>query len=135
MEKKGVQTYLFYGAQHAKNIVKQSYSEKVTVMYSTDDGSYGFGGFVTDLLEQKTDLFPGGSVVSACGPLVMMRQVWKLAREHLWLCHVSLEQFMACGVGACNGCVVDCKAAGDKVVRKRVCKDGPVFKAEELVWK
>lgn len=100
------------------------------VFVCTDDGSLGRAGFVheqvKDLLE-KDKSFTG---VLACGPKPMLKAVARVAAEYGVPCQVSLEERMACGVGACLGCAVRMKS-GDM---KHVCKDGPVFSAEEVDW-
>lgn len=98
---------------------------------ATDDGSAGHRGFVTDLLrerlsEQKADL------ILACGPAAMLRGVAALAEEFGVPAQVSLEEHMACGVGACLVCA--CKLVRDgREIHGHVCKDGPVFDAKEVV--
>lgn len=98
----------------------------------TDDGSAGFKGFVTDALKaelkkQKPD------IIYACGPMVMLKGVAKIAQENGIECQVSLEQRMACGVGACLVCV--CRTVKDgKEIFSHVCKDGPVFDSEEVAF-
>jgi len=103
----------------------------------TDDGSSGRKGFVTELAEEH--LAEGGfDIIYVCGPKPMMAAVAKLASRYNVKCEVSMEERMACGIGACYGCV--CKTmfksnegvTGEKY--KRVCKDGPVFDAEEIIW-
>ncbi|MBR6102046.1 MAG: dihydroorotate dehydrogenase electron transfer subunit [Ruminococcus sp.] len=98
----------------------------------TDDGSAGIHGFVTTALEQhlqskKTD------IIYACGPTPMLKAVAALAKQYGVRCEVSLEQRMACGVGACLGCACRTQQEG-KEVYKHVCKDGPVFNAEEVIF-
>lgn len=97
----------------------------------TDDGSTGEKGVVTEplkkLLEQKNI-----AAVYACGPEPMLRAIVNLTLEYDVECEVSLEQRMACGVGACVGCACKIKRAGREFTL-RVCKDGPIFKAEEVV--
>ncbi len=100
------------------------------VTICTDDGSYGFHGVVTAPLSEK--LKNGGySAVMACGPEPMIKAVIKTCEEYKIPCQVSLEQRMGCGVGACVVC--SCMTVRDgKEYYSRVCKDGPVFKAEEV---
>jgi len=98
------------------------------VKLATDDGSNGFKGKVTDLLravlkEQKS------SQIFSCGPHPMLKAVRELAVKNKIKAQLSLEEHMACGIGACLGCVVLTKTG-----YKRVCKDGPVFISEDLVW-
>jgi dihydroorotate dehydrogenase electron transfer subunit len=93
----------------------------------TDDGSVGFKGNVVEFLE-TTDI-SSDDLIIACGPTPMLKSVHKFAAERNILCKVSLEEIMACGVGACMGCVCETKHGN-----KRVCKEGPVFDSSELVW-
>ncbi len=89
-------------------------------------------GYVTDLarlwLEALDDTQRAEVMVYSCGPRPMLQAVAKLAREYRLACQVSLEEFMACGVGGCAGCAVRVHTA-DGVAMKRVCVDGPVFDA------
>lgn len=98
---------------------------------STDDGSAGHHGLVTDLV--KTQLAAGPvDAVCACGPLPMMRVVASLAADAGVPCYVSLEQRMGCGIGACLGCAWP-RSASAGGGYARVCVDGPVFAATEVV--
>lgn len=103
-----------------------------TVHCATDDGSYGHKGLVTDLLEQLAPSPP--DCVYACGPMLMMRGVAAICARNDVTAQVSLEAQMACGDGACLGCVVEStrENEGEKMVR--VCKDGPVFDARIIDW-
>ena len=101
----------------------------IRVLTATDDGSFGYKGFVTDLLE-KHDL-PKETVVYACGPEGMMKQIHLFCEVNNLECQVSVESVMACGMGACLGCNIPSKD-GHYV---HVCYEGPVFQAEELLWK
>lgn len=98
---------------------------------ATDDGSYGIGGTVIDAIKQSCIT---SDLICACGPKPMLRGVKMLADEWKVEAYISMEERMACGVGACLGCV--CKSTGtddhSKVNNKRVCKDGPVFPASEV---
>lgn len=98
------------------------------VFLSTDDGSAGFHGFVTDILKNIVDSNPV-SAIYTCGPKAMMKQVSVIAAQKGIPVQVSLEERMGCGVGACMTCT--CGIAGG---RKRVCKDGPVFDGTEVDW-
>ena len=95
----------------------------------TDDGSAGRKGFVTDLLREKL-----GEVdeVLACGPTPMLKAVAAVCREAGKPCRISLEERMACGIGACLVCAVRVRKNGEEVMQ-HVCKNGPVFNAEEVV--
>lgn len=95
------------------------------VFIATDDGSKGHKGLVTDLLKDTLN-----AAIYACGPTGMLKAVSRIARTHGVPCQVSLEERMACGVGVCLGCPVKVKTGEYKMV----CKDGPVFDSEEVVW-
>jgi len=101
-----------------------------SVKIATDDGSRGFKGYISKLLEKELRIQgakPG--IIYACGPKPMLKEIAKVAHKYKVPAEVSLEEHMACGIGACLGCVVDTKDG-----LKRVCKEGPVFKAEEIIW-
>jgi len=103
----------------------------VTTHLATDDGSLGHHGFVAELLLQHLDPELKWTVC-ACGPHPMMKAVAGQCRKQGWECQVSLEATMACGIGACLGCAVpQAELSGPYL---HVCKDGPVFKAEEVAW-
>ena len=95
------------------------------VKITTEDGSLGTQGFVTAELAA----LPGKTMVYACGPEPMLRALHKLAAEKKFELQVALEAVMACGVGACLGCVTDTRSG-----RICVCTAGPVFRAEDLPW-
>ncbi|WP_143321662.1 dihydroorotate dehydrogenase electron transfer subunit [Clostridium sp. HBUAS56010] len=98
---------------------------------ATEDGSQGTKGNVLNAIEEhqlKAD------VIYACGPTPMLKAIKAYALEHKIECYLSLEERMACGIGACLACVCKSTDVDDhsKVKNKRVCKDGPVFRAEEV---
>lgn len=93
-----------------------------TTHIATEDGSIGYKGYVTGILDPKEY-----DLVLCCGPKVMMEAVFKICEAAGVTCYVSMEEKMACGVGACLGCT--CKT---KDGNKRVCKDGPVFEGREV---
>lgn len=97
----------------------------------TDDGSYGKAGVVTEALVEQIALCRPG-LIAACGPEPMLRAVIEVARREEIPCEVSLEQRMACGVGACLVCACRTVKNGEEHLR-HVCKDGPVFPAEEVL--
>ena len=102
---------------------------------ATDDGSRGFTGLVTELLEARlTELSEERLKVFACGPPLMLKHVVRTTRERGIPCQVSLEATMACGLGACQGCAVKA-AAGQERTYLHVCQDGPVFSGEQIDWK
>ncbi len=101
------------------------------VYMSSDDGSIGVKGTVMDAIREYGI---EGTHIYACGPTPMLRAIQKYALENGIRAQLSLEERMACGVGACLACVCKSKEVDDhsKVNNKRVCKDGPVFYAEEV---
>jgi len=101
------------------------------VTIATEDGSAGIKGNVIDAIIKKG---LSAKVIYACGPTPMLRAVKKYAKENGMEAWLSLEERMACGVGACLGCVCKSKEQDSHslVHNKRVCKDGPVFLAEEV---
>lgn len=133
---------ILIGGKKAEDILCGDIFKKLggEIKISVEDGSLGRKGLVTDLLEREilqltlqNDFVAFNSqpptVIYACGPMKMLKEVAKIARRHRSSCQVSLEEHMACGVGACQGCVVRTKDS-----HKRVCKDGPIFNSEEIVW-
>jgi len=102
------------------------------VHVATEDGSQGYAGRVTDLLEQQLQE-PTPSAVYACGPNGMLKFVAKTCIERGVPCYVSVEAPMPCGVGACYGCAVRIALPGGAWFR-RACTEGPIFRAEEVLW-
>ncbi len=100
----------------------------IRLLTATDDGSFGKKGYVTDLV--KAAELPEQTVVYACGPEAMMKQLHLYCETRGIECQVSVESVMACGMGACLGCNIPSKK-GHYV---HVCYEGPVFQAKELVW-
>lgn len=101
-----------------------------SVSLCTDDGSLGSKGFVHQQVADILDKDVSFTAVLACGPKPMLRGVAQVAERYGISCQVSMEERMACGVGACLGCAVQL-ADGSM---KHVCKDGPVFDAREVDW-
>lgn len=99
------------------------------VLLATEDGSSGEKGFVTDLLSQELATNGRPDVILTCGPTPMMRAVAKFAEGSEIACKASLENRMACGFGACLGCVVKARGADDYFT---VCRAGPVFDTREI---
>lgn len=130
------QVALYYGASRAAELipVQKFLPPGVEVNLATEDGSCGFKGFVTDLLQSRLQkgLLPGG--IFSCGPRQMMQSLAEMCRDKKIPVQFSLEEIMACGIGACQGCSVEIKAGENNAVFKRVCRDGPVFDSREVVW-
>ena len=114
-------------------ILRDEFESACSAVYvSTDDGTAGRHGFVTDIVKE---LVAGKSfdTVVACGPKQMLQAVAGMAAEKGVRCQVSLEERMGCGVGACLVCACRTIENGGETM-SRVCKDGPVFEATEVVW-
>ena len=124
---------VFIGARTKKHIVCDKDLKKLgaQVHVVTEDGSKGRKGLVTELLKNritgKKQKKP--ATIYACGPKPMLMAVGKLAKRYKIPCRVSLEEYMACGIGTCLGCAVKTRNG-----YKMVCKDGPVFDAKEIMW-
>ncbi|MGD9721594.1 MAG: dihydroorotate dehydrogenase electron transfer subunit [Pirellulales bacterium] len=105
----------------------------VEVLTSTDDGSAGHHGLVTQVAEQVLAASPAARVV-CCGPEPMMAAVARLAAARHVACEVSLESPMACGVGICFSCVTKVRDAAGGWDYRRTCVEGPVFDAAQIEW-
>jgi dihydroorotate dehydrogenase electron transfer subunit len=104
-----------------------------TATITTEDGSLGARGIVTDMMgqiihEARTD------VIYACGPMPMLRQVTSLARRYDIPVQVAVEEMMACGIGVCMTCVLPVTGADGITRMVRACTDGPVFRGEQVRW-
>ena len=107
-------------------------------LVATDDGSAGYHGLVTECLGQwlKQDQSRADEmIICACGPEPMLAAVARIAAEKNIDCQVSLERRMACGIGLCQSCAVECRVAGSsETVYKMCCDQGPVFDGREVVF-
>ncbi len=131
----GEKAVVITGFRSANAVILQEDFKKTgaETVLCTDDGTMGVHGFVTQPLEE---ILKNGGVdaIYACGPMPMLKGIAALAKQYnVPLCEVSLEERMACGVGACLGCACKTKK-NDEEYFAHVCKNGPVFNAEEVVW-
>ncbi|MCR5298654.1 MAG: dihydroorotate dehydrogenase electron transfer subunit [Paludibacteraceae bacterium] len=123
----GVEPTFLLGARKALDLNELDEYEKFgRVFLTTEDGSLGEKGFVTQHSVLSSEKFDG---VFACGPTPMMKAIAQYAASHDIPCEVSLENRMACGIGACLCCVEDTRNG-----HQRVCADGPVFNINDLKW-
>lgn len=133
LAKKKIKTVVLMGAKTKELILCEKDFKKITpeVYVSTDDGTYGSKGFVSKLFHNilKTTESRFETIVYVCGPHGMLRCIADICLERNFECQVSLEEKMACGIGACLGCVVK-TGSGNKLA----CKDGPVFNASDITW-
>lgn len=126
LAKQGIRPAFLLGARSDKDLLQLPEFEAVGDVYlSTEDGSAGEKGFVT----QHSVLNESFSYIYTCGPKPMMLAVARIARAHNIACEVSLENLMACGVGACLCCVEDTVEG-----HVCVCKEGPIFNIDRLKW-
>jgi dihydroorotate dehydrogenase electron transfer subunit len=130
----GVRPLIFYGGKTQADIPleKKFAEENFTIHLSTDDGSTGFKGFVTDLFYASLQKF-SPSRIFACGPEAMMQKVARIAREKNISAEFSLETIMGCGFGACWGCVRKIKN-GPEEEWSKICEEGPVFAGDRIIW-
>ncbi|MFL5241810.1 MAG: dihydroorotate dehydrogenase electron transfer subunit [Gemmataceae bacterium] len=122
---------LFYGVRSADLAagIADFRAAGAEVHLATDDGSLGFPGFVTQLLNQH----PRPDHIFGCGPEPMLKALSRLSESWNVPCHVSLETPMACGIGVCFSCVTRVKME-DGWDYRRVCVEGPVFDRARLLW-
>lgn len=124
-----IKIYAIIGARDKELILGEKEFEKygAEVLLATNNGSAGIKGFATDALKK---LLRGAKVdeVLTCGPEPMMLAVARICQEDNIFCLVSMESPMACGLGACYGCVVK-----TKIGYRRVCKEGPIFRGSEVL--
>ncbi|HBR17488.1 MAG: hypothetical protein A3G39_05900 [Deltaproteobacteria bacterium RIFCSPLOWO2_12_FULL_43_16] len=155
---KGSRSRLLFGGRGKDDLPGLEDFKKlgIDISISTDDGSVGKKGFVTKLLKKELSK-NGDYVIYACGSKGMLKEVARITDEADAPCYVSLDQAMACGIGACLGCAIKVRGARLEVrgkdlknipekyetsnlkpqtsnFYKMVCKDGPVFDAKEIAW-
>lgn len=126
------ETHVVAGFRSADRAMLAEDFEKAaeTFVITSDDGSIGAHGFVDVLVRRALEKGKDFTGILACGPKPMLRSVVKAAEEFGLSVQVSMEERMACGVGACLGCAV--QMADGRM--KHVCKDGPVFDSREVDW-
>lgn len=122
---KKIKFKLFYGARD-KNELLSNFCKKYDFFISTDDGSAGKKGLITDFLNKKIDK---SSILFACGPKAMLNSIKNIKTEKKF---VSLEAYMGCGFGVCLSCVVSVKN-NNNFEYKRVCVDGPIFEFKNII--
>lgn len=125
------QKMIVVGYRDSQTFLKEEFEQNGALYLSTEDGSVGTKGNVMDAVrENQLD----ADIIYACGPTPMLRTIKAYAQENGIECYISLEERMACGIGACLGCVCKSREKDEhsNVHNKRVCKDGPVFLASEV---
>ena len=119
------------GYRNSDMFLLDDFKKQGKVYVATEDGSYGVQGNVLDAIRENG---LDAEIIYACGPTPMLRALKAYAAENKIECWISMEEKMACGIGACLACVCKSKEvdAHTNVHNKRVCKEGPVFAAEEV---
>lgn len=127
-DKKYLPRKIFYGAKTKNELVRLDFFKKfhIPIEISTDDGSKGYRGFITELLEKEIQKNP--KTILACGPFEMLKKIAKIAEKFKVDAYLVMETFLACGTGFCKGCVVPLKKGG----YLHLCIDGPTLLSEEI---
>lgn len=122
---------IIMGYRDSETFLKTEFEQNGEVYISTEDGSVGTKGNVMDAIRENG---LEADIIYACGPTPMLRAIKSYAEENGIECYISLEERMACGIGACLACVCKSKEKDhhSNVNNKRICKDGPVFLSTEV---
>ena len=128
---KGDRKQIVVGYRDEETFLRDEFEQNGEVYISTEDGSVGTKGNVMDAIRENA---LEADIIYACGPTPMLRAIKKYAEENGIECYISLEERMACGIGACLACVCQSKEKDEhsNVHNKRICKDGPVFLSTEV---
>jgi dihydroorotate dehydrogenase electron transfer subunit len=134
LQKYPKKAYLFYGARNCDELLMLEEAKALAkdVCITTDDGTLGKKGLITGPLKEHIEsavFAKKPSPIYTCGQTPMLKETASILNGRGLSCFASLEEVMACGVGACLGCVVKTTSG-----HKRVCKEGPVFNIEDIVW-
>jgi dihydroorotate dehydrogenase electron transfer subunit len=123
--------------------VSEFFRYGIPAIISTDDGSYGYRGFITQALDEFLNRSRSApTMIYTCGPEGMMKRVAEIAAKYGLECQIAVERAMACGMGTCQSCCIKVKKAdadlpplaGCNWAYRRACTDGPVFRAGDLLW-
>lgn len=122
---------IILGYRDEEMFLKEDFKGHGSIYIATEDGSYGTEGNVLDAVRENGLT---ADIIYACGPAPMLRAIKQYAAEKNIECWISLEEKMACGIGACLACVCKSKEKDEhtNVNNKRICKEGPVFRAQEV---
>jgi dihydroorotate dehydrogenase electron transfer subunit len=126
-----ISSLMVFGSASKAGIPVFKGHEDEAVALCTEDGSKGFRGTVVDYLRTLPEQMFRETTLYCCGPRGMLKACHDLALERGSACFVSIEQIMACGVGACMGCAV--RVTGDESF-SRVCTEGPIFNSKTIIW-
>ncbi|MDD6291896.1 MAG: dihydroorotate dehydrogenase electron transfer subunit [Lachnospiraceae bacterium] len=132
IKKAGVVPFqIVMGYRDANTFLMDEFKEQAETFVATEDGSVGTKGNVLDAIRANALT---ADVIYACGPTPMLRALKAYAAEQGMDCYISMEERMACGIGACLACVCNSTSKDEhsNVNNKRICKEGPVFDAKEV---
>ncbi len=131
----GAAVKIFYGGKSHEDLpLKAKFEENGFDLFcSTDDGSLGFKGLISDYLQTDIQTFTPARIF-ACGPEPMMEKIAEISQSGDIPAEFSLESVMGCGFGACWGCVKRIRKNNDEGWVK-ICEEGPVFSRENIIWK
>lgn len=131
MKASGEDIQVVMGYRNSDTFLLEEFEEVAETFVATEDGSLGTKGNVIDAIKSEK---LNADIIYTCGPTPMLRALKAYAEENNMECYISMEERMACGIGACLACV--CKSrekdAHTNVNNKRICKEGPVFNAKEV---
>ena len=135
LSERGLRVEMVVGAASRDRIlgVRTAQRRSSGVTFTTDDGSYGVRGRVTDVLAEAAER-SGAGIVYACGPNPMLRAVSERCGELDLPVEVAVEERMACGIGICFTCVLPIRGRDGTVRMQRSCVDGPVFSGARIAW-
>ncbi len=124
---------LMVGAARRELLLPENYFSGLNYYPATDDGSWGYTGLVTDLLQDRLQQGENYEQFYACGPLPMLKALVQIAQKFGLNGQVSLEEKMACGLGVCLSCVAKIKDKQEhSFTHQRICREGPVFDWQEV---
>ena len=132
LKEKNNEVTIYYGGRTTDDIVMVDELSEISdnLIITTDDGSVGIKGLVVEPFEKDIEKF---NMVYSCGPKKMLKAVSEICIKNNVKIEVSMDERMACGIGACLGCIIYIKE-NDKIVQKRCCVEGPVFDGKLISW-
>ncbi len=136
----GIRLIAMIGAMSSDRLLSVKDLEEIgaEIHITTDDGSFGNQGFVTDsllaVLEKPTKNGLRNPIIFTCGPSGMLQAVTKIVVDYEIPCQVTMENEMGCALGVCLGCVCKVRSPNAGFEFQRVCSEGPVFNAKDIIW-
>ncbi len=133
LKNNGCSTTLYFGGQSANDIVFRERFEAIVdnIFITTNDGTLGIKGLVTEPFEKDIEKY---DFIYTCGPKKMLEAVSKICIKYNKPVEVSLDERMACGLGACLGCIVYVRDKEGNEIQQRCCVEGPIFDGSKVVW-